>query len=354
MRTYGWAYLKDRLPLLLLQVSCMTLLAVFLRMTGYPQDECLVILICWAAVLAAWLFAEYQNRKKYFKEMQQALCESENGYLLGELMPRSFRLEDKIYRELIRKSNKAVIEQIRRIEGEKQEYREFVEGWIHEIKAPITSIALICENNKNTSLEDMPAEVIRRIGLENQRVEHFVEMALYYARSDEVYKDYVIREADLHKLAAEAILKNRYDLMQNHVQVTLQCEGIKIRTDEKWIQFILCQLIVNSIKYRSETNAHIWIRAAEDKDGVRLAVKDNGIGIRKEELPRIFDKGFTGTNGHEHRQATGMGLYLCRKLCAKLGIGVCAESRYGEGTEIKLEFPINSYVVLPYENERKL
>ena len=118
--------------------------------------------------------------------MKEMMEQIDQRYLLGELMPDSMHLEDQIYRELIRKSNKSVIERIRAIEDEKKEYREYIESWVHEIKAPITGIDLMCENHKET--------LTRRIALENRKIENYVDMALYYARSDEVYQDYMIRE----------------------------------------------------------------------------------------------------------------------------------------------------------------
>ena len=256
-------------------------------------------------------------------------------YLLGELMPASHRLEDQLYRDLIRISNKSVIERIRQIEDEQKEYREYIESWVHEIKAPITGIDLMCENDKNDST--------RRIRLENQKIENYVDMALYYARSDEVYKDYVIRKTDLQEIAAEVLKKNKLCLIQSRVQAEIDC-GDSAYTDRKWITFILNQLVLNSTKYRREEGARIWISTAKYGHGVRLTVRDNGIGIREEELDRIFEKGFTGSNGRKRERSTGMGLYLCERLCQKLGIVIDVKSREQEGTEMILEFPVSSYL----------
>ena len=339
-------YLKDKIPVFLLQISCMLALCVFLLATGYAKDGCALILICWVLTAGVWTLTGYHNRKRYFLQMGQVLDQVDQRFLLGELMPRSFRLEDRLYREMIRKSNKSVIERIRRIEDEQREYREYIESWVHEIKAPITSISLMCENQRNERMR-LPEndDRIRRIALENQKVENYVDMALYYARSDDVYKDYVIQDTDLQAAAEETVMKNKYYLIQNGIQAEVDCVPEKVCTDRKWILFILDQLVLNSTKYRTQENPHIWITAEKYEHGVRLAVKDNGTGIQKEELPRIFEKGFTGTNGRfKNEKATGMGLYLCRKLCEKLGIGIRAESEYGCGTEVVLEFPVSSFV----------
>lgn len=346
------SFLKDKLLLFLLHLSCMLAGSIFLLMTGYPGDYCILILICWFIILIAWTLYEYHNRKKYFSYIGQVLDKVDQRFLLGELMPDSPRVEDRLYRELIRGSNKSVIERIRRVEDEQREYREYIESWVHEIKAPITSISLICENQRNqpepvdaldsqTHRTEVRLRSSLEIAMENQKVENYVDMALYYARSDEVYKDYVIQETDLQTTAEEAVMKNKFYLIQNKIQVEVQCEGQKVYTDRKWILFILNQLILNSTKYKAEENARIWIYTEAYPHGIHLFIKDNGTGIKQEELSRIFEKGFTGTNGRKNDRATGMGLYLCRKLCVKLGIGIDARSEYGVGTTIVLEFPVS-------------
>ena len=183
------SYLKDRILLILLQIVCLGFLLFFLRITGYPKSNCILITVVLGLVFLVWLSVHYFSRRNYFKKMKEMMEQIDQHYLLGELMPDSVHLEDQIYRELIRKSNKSVIERIRAIEDEKKEYREYIESWVHEIKAPITGIDLMCENHKET--------LTRRIALENRKIENYVDMALYYARSDEVYQDYMIRETDL-------------------------------------------------------------------------------------------------------------------------------------------------------------
>lgn len=327
-------YLKDKVLLLLIHIVCMCLLAVFLGLTGYSRDYCVVILVCWVFILGIWLAVQFLSRRRYFQEMENVLKKLDQRYLLGELMPWSFRLEDRLYRSLIRKSNKSVIERIHQIEYEQKEYREYIESWVHEIKAPITAIALNCENHRD--------ERSRYILVENKKVENYVDMALYYARSDAVYKDYMIAETDLQDVAEKVLMQNKYYLIQRRIQADVECRD-SVFTDKKWIGFILNQLVWNSAKYSRENGAHIWITTESRQNGILLKVKDNGVGIRKEELTRIFEKGFTGTNGRETERSTGMGLYLCYKLCGKLGIDIRAVSEEEEGTEIILEFPISSF-----------
>ena len=328
-------YLKDKSLLLLVHIVCMSLLAVFLGLTGYPQDYCVVILVCWTLILGVWMIVQFFSRRHYFQEVGDIIDQLDQRYLLGELMPWSFRLEDRLYRTFIRKSNKSVIERIHQIEREQKEYREYIESWVHEIKAPITAIALNCENHRD--------ERSRYLQAENRKVENYVDMALYYARSDTVYKDYMIAETNLQEVAEHVLMQNKYYLIQCHVRAEVDCRDL-VFTDKKWISFILNQLVLNSAKYRGEDGAHIRITTERRRQGVLLKVKDDGVGIRKEELSRIFEKGFTGTNGKETERSTGMGLYLCHKLCGKLGIGIRVVSEEGMGTEMILEFPLSSYL----------
>lgn len=329
------AYLKDKVLLFLMQSSCMLALTLFLLATGYPKDACLIVISCWILVLMVWVALDYHKRKRYFGHMEAVLEQVDQRYLLGELMPVSARLEDKLYRDMIRKSNRSVIERIHAIEESQQEYREYIESWVHEIKAPITSVSLMCENHKN--------EWMKEISRENSKIENYVDMALYYARSDEVYKDYVIQETDLAQIAAEVAGKNKYYLIQSRIQVEIDCKE-HVFTDKKWISFILNQIVQNSTKYRREEGAYIRMTTQKMDRSVRFMVEDNGIGIKEAEIPRIFEKNFTGTNGRNCGRSTGMGLYLCQKLCKKLGIGITAESKEGKWTKLILEFPMSSYL----------
>ena len=292
-------YIKDKILICLLHLLCMILLMGFFYITGYNRNAAALILIFWWIILGIWIVTGYYRRKKYFDRAEHILENVDQRYLLGELLPASPYLEDRIYRELIRRSNKSVIERIRMLEDEQNDYRDYIESWVHEIKAPITSIQLVCENHKD--------EVTRQIGLENQRIENDVDMVLYYARMEKVYKDYMIEETDLGKAASEILMKNKYYLISNGVRGEVECPDLAY-TDKKWI------------------------------------VEDNGTGIREEEMSRIFEKGFTGSNGRNGKKSTGMGLYLCRRLCEKLGIAIEAESVRGEGTKMILTFPVSSYL----------
>lgn len=350
------AFLSDKCPLLLLHVICMTLLSAFLHITGYPAANTALICIFWLMILAVWLLAAFRGRRNYYREAFSVLEHTDKPYLLGEMLPDSFSLDDKLHRKLLRKSNRSVIEKIRLLEDTQKEYREYLESFVHEIKAPISAITLSCENGKASVITEICQidslsldkityvlnQTFRNIRMENRKIENYVDMVLYHARSEQVYKDYLIRETGLTEIVYEALEKESLLLIQSHVRAEVSCSET-VYTDKKWCVFIIGQLILNSIKY-SEITPVLLFYTSCGKDHITLTIEDNGKGIPAEDLPRIFEKGFTGSNGREHGKATGMGLYLCKKLCDRLGIGLRAQSEYGKGTKMLLTFPVSSYI----------
>lgn len=255
-------------------------------------------------------------------------------YLISEVMELPEQAEDQVYYRLLKIAGKSMLEQIGEVQRERQEYKEYIEQWIHEVKTPITAIKLICENNRCSFTRELMAE------LEN--INRFTEQALYYTRSEHTEKDYSVREISLSDVVHGAIADNKYLLRQNNMAVTVEDVEYSIYSDDKWLRFILDQLISNAVKYRTyQPVLHFF--AVKKTDSIILSVSDNGIGIPQGDLPRIFEKGFTGQNGRTIHSSTGIGLYLCGRLCDKLGIGISASSE-GKGTTISLSFHINDFV----------
>lgn len=326
-------YIWDKTGMLLLQAACMFFLCLYLFATGNDGVNILLIVICWLLVLTVYLGWDYHHRKKYFDRVFRELEHLDQRYLIGELLPASWRLEDELYREILHSSGKAAIEKLHELEDEAKEYREYMESWIHEVKTPITAMSLICENHRDAYTD--------RLRMELGKVENEVERVLYFARSERVYQDYVIGEVSLRETALAAIRRNKQYLIAADMSITLMEEDVTVCTDGKWVEFLLNQILGNAIKYRRQdgAGASVAISARTAGSRVSLLVEDNGIGIPAGELGRIFQKGFTGSNGRSRGSATGIGLYLCRKLCDKLGIGITAESEEGVFTRIILTFP---------------
>lgn len=197
---------------------------------------------------------------------------------------------------------------------------------------------MIIENNKTS--------VTKSIDEELQRIENYIEQALFYARSNTVEKDYYIKKVKLRDIVYESIKKNKNVLIQEKVSINLHDLDLEVNTDNKWIGFILNQIIANSIKYKKmDCRLEIEIYAKQGKENVILYIEDNGIGIKEGEITRVFEKGFTGTNGRlVGKKSTGIGLYLCKNLCNKLGIQIELNSILDKGTKVQLIFPKSSYI----------
>lgn len=228
-----------------------------------------------------------------------------------------------------------MIENVSYANKQNEEYKEYIEAWVHEIKLPITAIQLMAENNKNDGN--------RKILSQLEQIDNNVERALYYARSGVVENDYAIKEIELQEVLTTVIGKNKQLFMQNKVQIQVENIEDVVYTDDKWLLFILNQILLNSVKYRSESPI-INIYTSSNKDGVSLHIKDNGIGISEVDITKVFEKGFTGINGRIHSKATGIGLYLCKKLSQRLGIVLSITSVVNEYTEMMITFPKGSFV----------
>ena len=330
----GRQYLKNQLPVLLINLLGMLALALFLIASGNNIQTVLFILVVWLIVLASCLLFFYFSRKKYLNKLLDMTEELEERYLLPEIMQEPEKADEQVFYQIMKMSEKSMLERIGEVQRERKEYKEYIEQWIHEVKTPITAIKLICENNRCSFTRDLMVE------LEN--INRFTEQALYYARSEHTENDYSVREIRLSNVVHGAIADNKYLLRQNNVTVTVDNVEYSIYSDDKWLRFILDQLISNAVKYRIDQPV-LHFSAVKENDRVILSVGDNGIGIPQSDLPRIFEKGFTGQNGRIIHSSTGIGLYLCKRLCDKLGIGISASSE-GKGTTISLSFRINDFV----------
>ena len=282
---------------------------------------------------------EYFKKKKFYDNLSNMLEELEEEYLITEIINTPDFLEGKLLKNTIETIDKSMLENVNKYKYMTEDYKEYIELWIHEIKIPIATSKMVIENNKNA--------ITKSIDEELDKVENYIEQALFYARSNTVEKDYYIRKVVLKEIVNESIKKNKSSLIQEKISIDIHDLDIEVNTDNKWIVFILNQIIQNSIKYRRKENSAIEIYANQGKENVILYIKDNGIGIKQGEITRVFEKGFTGTNGRlSNKKSTGIGLYLCKKLCNKLGIGIELNSVQNEGTEIRLVFPQSSYVEL--------
>ena len=327
-------YWKNRIPFLLTNLICMVALTVFLLVCDISISAVLLILVVWALVLLAGLFLTYWKRDRQMRQLLDIAGQLSERYLISEVMELPEQAEDQVYYRLLKMAGKSMLEQISEVKRERLEYKEYIEQWIHEIKTPITAMKLLCENHRT----DWTKELL----LELEKTNRFTEQALYFARSEYTEKDYSVREIALAQIVHQAIADNKYLLLQSGMRLEVEEIQDTVYSDEKWVRFILNQLIANAVKYQAGQPV-LRFSACRQQDQVVLMVEDNGIGISPADLPRIFEKGFTGQNGRIVHQSTGIGLYLCKRLCEKQGIGISAKSE-GKGTTISLFFHINDFV----------
>lgn len=277
---------------------------------------------------------EYMKKKQFYNNLTSVFDSLDKKNLIAEIItPPSFK-EGIILYDIIKSSNKAMIEEINKYKNIGEEYREYMELWVHEIKTPISSSKLITQNNSNPYMNSLCEEL--------EKIEAFVEQVLYYSRSNNVEKDYMIKEVNLKKLCHDLLKTNSALFIRNKISITMENLDIVVLSDSKWLKYILNQILSNSVKYKDKSPACVKIHGITNTNNIILSIEDNGIGILESEIPRIFDKGFTGTNGRKNERSTGMGLFICKKLCQKLGLSIYAESIYGKGTIMRLVFPKNS------------
>lgn len=331
-------FLKDKIITTILLLLAILTIEIFL--IAYPIANFIRIYIA-VITLVLYIIAiaiEYLVKKQFYKNLIMTLEELEDKYLITEIVKSPNFIEGKILKNSLEQINKSMIENVNKYKYMLEDYKEYIELWIHEIKMPIATSKMIIENNKN--------EVTKNIDEEIEKIENYIEQALFYARSSNVEKDYYIRKTNLQDIVNESIKKNKNILIEQKISLNIHDLEREVNTDSKWIVFILNQIIQNSVKYmKSGQPLEIEIYAKQQKENVILYIKDNGIGIKKGEITRVFEKGFTGTNGREaNKKSTGIGLYLCKKLCNKLGIAIELNSTQNEGTEVRLVFPKGSYV----------
>lgn len=332
-------FLREKASTILLLLFGLNTIEIFLMAYNVGMFIKIYIPLIIIGLYMISIIIEYFKRKKFYDNLLKILEELDEKYLITEIIKTPNFLEGQIFKNSLEQIDKSMLENVNKYKYMTEDYKEYIELWIHEIKIPISASKMVIENNKNA--------ITKSIDEELDKVENYIEQALFYARSNTVEKDYYIRKVVLKEIVNESIKKNKSSLIQEKISIDIHDLEIEVNTDNKWIVFILNQIIQNSIKYRKKENSVIEIYANQGKENVILYIKDNGIGIKQGEITRVFEKGFTGTNGRlSNKKSTGIGLYLCKKLCNKLGIGIELNSVQNEGTEVKLVFPKDSYIEL--------
>ena len=315
-----FAYLRQRWKTLLGAALFYALFAVSfalydlpLAAVWYPAALTAVL----GLLLLLWDFARVRRLHAELSAQKDAAPEQ-----LGPL-PETARIPDADYQAIIRSLQAQARRLAASAAARERETTDYYTAWAHQIKTPIAAMELTLRQ------EDSPQA--RQLLGELSRIEQYVEMALTYLRLDSPESDYVLRTCALDPIVRQAVKRFSAEFIGRRLRLDYAPVDCTLVTDEKWLGFVLEQLLSNALKYTRAGSIRIALQ------GQTLCIADTGIGIAPEDLPRIFDKGYTGLNGRADRKATGLGLYLCRRVCENLGIGLRAESAVGVGTTIFLD-----------------
>jgi len=330
--------LKDNIgKLLSWLIFSLVMFAYFKAMQVNANVIVITLVVLWTFLWLRFLIF-FWEKSRYFANLNQMLEHLPEKYLLSEVMDKPRKAEDLAYYRMLKRINKSMLENVTKARMAQKAYKEYIESWVHEIKIPITTVKLLCQNH--------PSQTSEKIDEQMEEINHFVEQALFYARLDSVSNDFFIREVNLEEVVREVLARHKKLMIQNHMKVDLKNCDVFIYTDEKWLAFILHQILINSVQYKKEDGAQIQIEVQENKENVKLIIQDNGIGIKISEIGRIFDKGFTGTNGRKTKKSTGIGLYLCKRLCEELAMTLEVQSQENEYTKISIIIPRDKKEIL--------
>lgn len=335
-------YLLDRWKLLAGMGTALAVTAALLCALWVPWQAVVFLVGALLLCFALSLGLDWWEKRTFWNTVAQSLETPERLWLLpNDLTEPPFR-EGELFCQVLDMVARDRVDQVSAARRDNREYREFVETWVHEIKTPMASARLLLANH--------PGELADALEDELFRLEEYVDQALYYARSGSVEQDYLVRELSLDGVVRAALRRQARPLIAAGFRVEAVDWTATVYTDSKWLEFILGQFISNAVKYRGEYPV-LSFRCREEENAIYLTVADNGVGIPAEDLPRIFEKGFTGQNGRRlSRRSTGLGLYLCRKLCRRLGLELSASSQPGAGTQMTVCIPRGQFHLVARES----
>lgn len=317
-------------------VSLLLFILVILLMFTFQVNSFLIIIsiIFFLSSFIFLLLYNYFRKKKFYNELINNTKLLDKKYLVLETLSEPSFLEGKILYDSLYQIDKSMNERIKLYEKNLSDFKEYVEMWIHEVKIPLSSLSLMCHNHHN--------EIDKKYLNQINKLDNYVDQVLYYVRSNDAEKDFLIKKTNLEKVINSVMIKNKDEILLNNITVNVENLNVFVYTDTKWLIFIINQILNNSIKYKKKNgNSLIKIYATEEKDLVNLFIYDNGIGINKSDITRVFDKTFTGENGRKDANSTGMGLYIVKKLIDKLGHKISISSKENEYTEVKITFGKN-------------
>ncbi len=323
-------YTKDRLLKIIVTALLIFFIEGLLFIFGVNTALSILIGILVIITYVILFLLDYYRKHQFYKQVSSVMNNLDQLLLMTEIIDKPGFCEGNYFIDYFYEINKAYLEKLNSYKHQFIEFREYIELWCHEIKTPIATSKLILANKSGNNKEEL------------DKIEDYVEQVLYYSRSELVEKDYIITDVSLKEVVNEVIKKNKVDLINKKIKVNLFNSDVLVKSDQKWLIFIINQIVNNSIKYMKDKDGTLNIDLTVQKNNVLLSIIDNGIGINEEEIPKVFDKGFTGTNGRLKYRSTGLGLYLCHKLCHKLGLKINIDSKILEYTKVTIIFPDSS------------
>lgn len=330
-------YLKDRIKILccLLFMEWIAFFALWLQGTSFQKVSYALSLSAFVLFLIGlWDYSGYRKKRKLLYIMRQ-------GIPYGiENLPKAGSSLERDYQELLERLYEAKKDTDSAESIARQDMLDYYSLWVHQIKTPIAAMRLLLQAQKDGFLsEEADAKVLSeynaRMVIKLFQIEQYVELVLSYLRIEDMGKDLVLREYQMDSIVKQAVKKFSREFVYHKIKLIKEQIDFQTLTDEKWVLLVLEQLLSNALKYTREGGT---IRIYQVNGRNLLVVEDSGIGIRGEDLPRVFEKGFTGYNGRENKKSTGIGLYLCKNIMDKLNHGLAIESEPEVGTKVYLDF----------------
>ena len=316
------SYLKKNIKVYILFVVFIAIFFIMFYLYNLPLEALIYTgSFCFLASLIASI-SDYANYKESYKKLnfleQNILNDLED-------LPKSLDIRIDYYHKIIEK----LYEELEKLTQENRQKNtdmvDYYSMWVHQIKTPIAAMNFLLDN------EEVDQKILQQ---ELFKIERYVEMVLTYIRLDSISSDYVITKINLDEVVKDSVKKYATIFINKKIKLNYVSHETMVISDKKWLSFAFEQILGNSVKY-SSAGGEITIETCENK----LVIEDKGIGIKEEDLPRIFEKGFTGFNGRYEKKSSGLGLYLCKKTLDKLGHHIEISSKVGEGTRIEITFP---------------
>lgn len=316
------SYLKKNIKVYILFVVFIAIFFIMFYLYNLPLEALVYTgsFCFFAALIASFLdFVNYRESCKKLKFLEKNI--------LNELdaLPKSLDIRIDYYHKIIEKLYEDLEKLTQENRKKNTDMVDYYSMWVHQIKTPIAAMNFLLDNEE-VDQKNLQQELFK--------IERYVEMVLTYIRLDSTSSDYVITKINLDEVVKDSVKKYATIFINKKIKLNFVSHETMVISDKKWLSFAIEQILGNSVKY-SNTGGEITIETCENK----LIVEDNGMGIKEEDLPRIFEKGFTGFNGRYEKKSSGLGLYLCKKTLDKLGHHIEISSKVGEGTRVEITFP---------------